>query len=148
MLIGNGGHSLSIKDCVMKEGTIIAYGGIRPESLRDRLKDSKKHHNLATAIHPTAVISQSAVIGEGSQILAMAYIGPGASVGKMCIINTGSIVEHGSVVGDGSHIAPRAVVLGDATVGRCCMIGAGAVVIQGSTVPDDTMVRALTIYKS
>jgi hypothetical protein len=47
---------------------------------------------LATVVHPSAIVSPSARIGEGSVIMPRAVINAGAVIGRNCIVNTGAVV--------------------------------------------------------
>ncbi|MDP1662625.1 MAG: acetyltransferase [Phycisphaerales bacterium] len=82
-----------------------------------------------TVVHPTAIVSPSALIGGGT------YIGPGAivharaRVGAHCIINSGAIVEHDCSLDENVHIAPGAVLAGGVRVGRDALIGLGSRVL-------------------
>ena len=100
----------------------------------DRLvaKANEDGHSLefATAIHPSAIISPSAKIGEGTVVMAGAVINADAVIGKHCIVNTGATVDHDCVVGDYCHIAPGANVSGGTHIGEGTWIGVGACVIQ------------------
>lgn len=105
-----------------------------------------------TIIHPSAVVSKSAIIGRGCMIITRAIVHPDAKIGDHTIINTGAIVEHDNVIGSFCHIAPgvnlgglvrvddftdvftNATVLPDVMIGNHCVVGAGAVVLRD--VPD------------
>ena len=47
---------------------------------------------FGVAIHPSAVVSPSAKIGEGTVIMAGAVVNADAVIGRHCIINTGASV--------------------------------------------------------
>lgn len=81
------------------------------------------------AIHPQAIISPSATIGDGTAVMASAVINAGAKIGKHCIINTGASVDHDCQLEDYVHIAPHAALCGLIKVGEGTLIGAGASVI-------------------
>lgn len=103
---------------------------------------------LATAIHPKAVVAKNASIGPGTVIAAGAVVNPLARIGMNCIINTLSSVDHECILGDAVHISPGTHLGGLVTVddgswigvgaavrdhihiGKCSMIGAGAVVVD------------------
>jgi sugar O-acyltransferase (sialic acid O-acetyltransferase NeuD family) len=91
-------------------------------------------------VHPNAIVSPFAQLGEGVQALAGSVIQPGARLGEGCIVNTRAVVEHDAVLGDFTHVAPGAVVCGDVTLGADCHIGAGAVVRQGLRLGEATVV--------
>ena len=119
----------------------------------ERLKANNSAIEFATAIHPSAVISPSAKIGEGSVVMAGAVVNADAVIGKHCIVNTGATIDHDCVVGDYCHVAPGAHIcggtqIGEGTwvgvgtsiiqclnIGKNCMIGAGSVVVRD--IPDD-----------
>ncbi len=84
---------------------------------------------FGVAVHPSAVVSPSAKIGEGTVIMAGAVVNADAVIGRHCIINTGASVDHECVVGDFCHIAPHAALCGQVHVGEGTLIGVGACVI-------------------
>lgn len=87
-----------------------------------------------TAIHPSAVVSPSAVVGVGTVVAANAVINAEARVGDHCIINTGAIVEHENVLGDFVHLSPAAALGGNVTVGVGTHVGIGACVRNNVTI--------------
>ena len=97
---------------------------------------------FATAIHPSAIISPSAIIGEGTVVMAGAVINADAVIGKHCIVNTGATVDHDCVIGDYCHIAPGANVSGGTHIGEGTWIGVGACVIQCLNIGKDCMIGA------
>jgi sugar O-acyltransferase (sialic acid O-acetyltransferase NeuD family) len=98
--------------------------------------------SLPTLVSPSARVSPSATIGDGSVILPGAVINADARIGRFCIINTGAIVEHGVELGDGVHVCPRAVIAGDVKVGSHTWLGLGAMVIEKLTIGSRTMIGA------
>lgn len=97
---------------------------------------------FGTAIHPSAVVSPSARIGEGTVVMAGAVVNADAVIGKHCIINTGASVDHECVIGDYCHIAPGCAVSGDVHVGEGTWIGVGTTIIQGVRVGKNCFVGA------
>jgi sugar O-acyltransferase (sialic acid O-acetyltransferase NeuD family) len=84
-----------------------------------------------TAIHPSAVISPSVQVGEGTVVMAGALINAESKIGKHCIINTGVSVDHECIIEDYVHVSPHATLCGDVFVGEGTWVGAGTTVIQG-----------------
>lgn len=84
---------------------------------------------FGVAIHPSAVVSPSAKIGEGSVVMPGAIINADAVIGKHCIINTGASIDHECVIGDYCHIAPHVSLCGQVHVSEGTLIGVGASVI-------------------
>ena len=133
-----GGCEL-IKD--ITDDFFVAIGNPRTrERLHKILTDSDK--NIATLIHPNAVIGENVKIGQGSVVMAGAVVNPCTEIGEGCIINTCSSVDHDSNVSDFVHIAVGAHLCGTVSVGTRTWIGAGAVVINNLNVCDDCTVGA------
>lgn len=86
------------------------------------------------AIHPSAIVSPSAIIGEGTVIMQGAIIQVDTRIGKHCIINTGVSVDHESVIGNYVHISPHSTLCGNVKVGEGTWIGAGTTIIPGVTI--------------
>jgi sugar O-acyltransferase (sialic acid O-acetyltransferase NeuD family) len=82
-------------------------------------------------IHPTAIISSYASLGEGVQIMAGAIIQAGSVLGDNSILNTKASIDHDCTIGKHVHVSPGATLCGHILVGEGTHIGAGAVVIQG-----------------
>lgn len=83
---------------------------------------------LATAIHPGAIVARDVPIGPGTVIVAGTVINPGVRIGENVIINTCASVDHECIVEDGAHIAPGVHLGGRARVGQAAWIGIGATV--------------------
>jgi acetyltransferase EpsM len=87
-----------------------------------------------TALHPQAVISPHATLGEGSVVMAGVVINTDVRVGVHSIINTGATLDHDCVIGDFVHISPGVSLAGNVTIGSATHVGIGACVIQGVTI--------------
>lgn len=126
----HGKNVVKASDTEVKGPLIISIGSNRAR----KLISGKHRVRYARAIHPAAVVSPTAAIGEGTVIMPGAVIQADARIGSHCIINTGATVDHDCVVGDFSHISPNASLCGNVTVGEGAWIGAGATVIPGITI--------------
>lgn len=98
--------------------------------------------DFGTAIHPSAIISGTVVINEGSVVMQGAIIQSEAKIGRHCIINTGASVDHDCVIEDFVHISPHSTICGNVTVGEGTWIGAGAIIIQGVKIGKWSVVGA------
>jgi sugar O-acyltransferase (sialic acid O-acetyltransferase NeuD family) len=110
--------------------------------IRQRIADSLIAVQLLSVKHPVAVVSLSAVVGDGSFLAAGAIIGPYAKVGQHSIINHQAVVDHDCVVGDFCHIAPHVSLGGGVKIGHGVLVGAGAVILPGLSVGDAAIIGA------
>ena len=83
-----------------------------------------------TVRHPAAIVSPSAIVCDGAQLLAGAIVNPCAVIGTNAIVNTGAIVEHDCQIGAHAHVAPGARLGGSVKVGDDAHVGLGATVRQ------------------
>jgi len=100
---------------------------------------------FATLIHPSSVVAQGVIIGEGSLVCAGTIIEPESKVGKHCIINTGSIINHHCTLSHYCHIAPSATLCGGVSVDAFSLIGAGAKVLPHLTITTNVIIGAGSI---
>ena len=137
---------LDLQPDVSKISFAVAIGGHRGRE-RVALLKKMKSFNLAaiTIVHSTAFVSRTAIIGEGSQILANSSVCVDVRVGAGCIINTSASVDHDCILGEGVHIGPGAKLAGEITVGDGTFIGTGAVVLPRLTIGSDVIIGAGTV---
>ena len=114
-------------DQLPNEKIIISIGN----NLTRKEISQKIKHTFGKAIHPSAIISEFAQIDAGTVIFHRSIVQSGCSVGKHCILNTMSSIDHDCVLEDFVHISPNAVLCGNVKVGEGTLIGAGASVIPG-----------------
>jgi sugar O-acyltransferase (sialic acid O-acetyltransferase NeuD family) len=93
-------------------------------------------------IHPSAVISSRAELGQGNFIAPGAIMNVNARIGDHCIVNTGAIIDHDCRLGDFVHVAPGAVLSGGVIVGNSTHIGTGSAVVQDTRIGAGTVIGA------
>ncbi|HEV8291058.1 MAG TPA: NeuD/PglB/VioB family sugar acetyltransferase, partial [Tepidisphaeraceae bacterium] len=109
-------------------GAIVAIGDNRiRRTYADQVLESGLE--LITAIHPSAVISQTAKIGRNVLIAPGAIVGTEATIADDVIINTGAVVDHECQISRAAHIAPAAALAGRVEVGEGAFIGIGAKIV-------------------
>lgn len=120
---------------------IVAVGDC---AARLRLAEIAEHHGftLATAVHPSAVISSTAILGPGTMVGPLAVINADSRIGSSVIVNTAAVVEHDCLLADGVHLSPRVVLGGGVSIGRSSWIGIGATVKDHVTIGSNTVVGA------
>ena len=72
---------------------------------------------LARVVHQRAIVSPSAVIDEGSAIMAGAIVGTEARLGEGVIVNCAAVVDHHCRVGDFGHLGVGASMAGGSALG-------------------------------
>src|ERR1043165_4977836 len=98
----------SLRDELRRRGihtAFIGLGSIKNAEPRKRLYELERTSGfeLVRAMHPAAVVSRYALLGDGPMIMAGAVINPAARIGNNVIINSGAIVEHDCEIADHSH---------------------------------------------
>ncbi len=167
VILGAGGHAHVVADIIKAEGNkVIAFLdddlsqpdcsgpisnytnysncefiiGIGNADVREKL--SQLNLKWHTAIHPSAIVSNTVIIGEGTVVMPNAVINSRTKIGNHCIINTGAIVEHDNYIGDYSHVSVGANLGGTVSVGKKCWIGIGATVKNNIAIHNDVMIGA------
>ena len=118
---------------------IISIGSAE---IRRKIVESIDVKKYPVAMHPTAVVSPRAKIGEGTVVMQGAIIQTCVEIGKHCIINTGAVIEHDNVIGDYVHISPKVALGGTTRIGELTHIGIGAAVINNINISKNCVVGA------
>ncbi|MFC4164320.1 acetyltransferase [Epilithonimonas zeae] len=144
--------SNDIDSLLQKENIFYAFG-----SNYNRKSNSLKYKSADfNLIHPSSIISRTAVFGHGNVVMAGAVINSSVQVGNHCVVNTSACIDHDCEIEDFVHISPNAALAGNIKVkegaqvgigasikqnviiGKWSVVGAGAVVIND--VPDNVIV--------
>ena len=120
----------------------LGVGGVGNNHPRARIFERIRGlgFHIANVIHPAAVVSNSAVLGEGVAVMAGAVIGRGTHIGDNVIVNTGASIDHDCHVGDHVHIAPGAALSGGVRVGAFSHVGTGASIRQNVSIGTEAVV--------
>ncbi len=105
-------------------------------------------YTLTPAISASAVVSRTAALGAGVQLIAGAVINAATTLGEGVIVNTNASVDHDCIIGDYVHVAPGAVLGGGVTVGDGALIGLGARVLPGVTIGSGAVVGGGAVVTS
>lgn len=129
---------------------VIAVVGFGEGLVRRRLVQdwSGRGSSFATVIHPAAVVSPHAQLGDGVQVMARAVLNPSAHVGAHAILNTATVVEHDCVIGEGTHLSPGVVLGGGVHIGPWAQVGIQATVLPGISIGEGAIVGAGAVVTS
>ena len=122
-----------LRDMNQFDGAVVAIGDNATRLTKQRHL-SRGSVVLVSVVHPAAVVSPFAEVGQGSVIFAKAVLNPFARLGFGCILNTGATVDHDCELADGVHVSPGAHLGGGVRVGEASWIGIGASVMQGISI--------------
>lgn len=89
---------------------------------------------LATVVSRFAMLSTSASLAEGAQVLPGAVVNAATTIGRAAIVNTNASVDHDGSVGEFAHVAPGCAIGGGVTIGEGAFLGIGARVLPGRTI--------------
>lgn len=95
---------------------------------------------LATVVHPRAIVSPSAVLGAGSAVMAGAIVGTEAHLGVGVIVNSGAVVDHHATVEDVGHLGVNSSMAGGTVLGHAAWLQAGAALGYGVRVSANTVI--------
>ena len=139
-----GGDNLIPK--LVNENTyfLITVGQIKSYSIRKNIAKTLIENNakLATVISPLAYVSKHAYTEEGTIVMNHAVVNAKAKIGKNCIINTMSNIEHGVSIGDFCHISTCAVINGESVIGSGTFIGSNATISNGISIKENSIISA------
>lgn len=128
---------LSISD----KPLVIAIGD-NPARIQKANALKQAGFQFATIIHPRAIISPSAKIGEGTVIFGGAVVNAYATIEDHCIINTNATIEHDCHLATGVHVSPNAALGGGTKIGKLSWVGIGAAVKNAITIGESTIIGA------
>lgn len=132
-LIESGAH----RDDVF---VVALYDNARRRDIFARLDRATRE--IATLVHPSAVVMPSAAIGAGTSIAFFVSVSSMARLGRGVVVRGHAHVAHDASVGDFVFIGPGARVLGRVQVGAGTMIGTGAILFPGVTIGEGCVIGA------
>ena len=110
----NGRSGISVKDPKLAFALLLQLYYPEPES--------------TGVIHPTAVISKDAQIGERVDVRANAYIGDRARIGRGTIIEPGVYIGEDVTIGENTWIGPGVAIYRRCVIGSRVRLHAGVVI--------------------
>ena len=130
---------------LIEQGVKLAangVGGILDINVRIKIFKSLENAGFScpALVHPRATVESSAVIEEGVQVFANAYVGSAVRLHPFCMVNTNAVVSHDCVIGMYSHIAPGALLAGEVQVGARTLIGMGVTIAIGVCIGDNVRI--------
>lgn len=120
---------------------ICAAGdGVLRAKLTERLKS--RGAKFTTLVHPSALIADTAEIGEGTIIFANSIVSDNVKIGEGCFINYQSSVGHDVVMEDYCTIFSKCVICGACRIGTGVTMGTASNIVPGITVSENAYICA------
>jgi sugar O-acyltransferase (sialic acid O-acetyltransferase NeuD family) len=85
-------------------------------------------------IHPSAIISSTAVLAEGVMVAPGSIVTTNVLLGRYVTVNTACTIHHDSVLRAYVNCAPGSNVAGNVVIGEGAHIGTGSQIIQGINI--------------
>lgn len=112
----------------------------------DRLRNIERCREagleFVSAVHPSAIILDQAVVAPGCWINAGCIVGYKAELAAGVMLNTGAQVDHHNVLETCCQLDPGVVTAGHVTVRRTAQIHTGAVIINRVEIGEGAIVGA------
>ena len=118
---------------------IIAIGN---SSIRKKISEKYSSLNYYTAIHPKSIIGNEVKIGAGTAVMANVVINSYSDIGKHCILNTSSVIEHENLIKDYVHISVGAKLAGNVHIGNETWIGISATINNNVSICNNCLIGA------
>lgn len=93
-------------------------------------------------IHESSVVGVNTHIDEGTVVMPLANIGPNSTLGKCCIVNTSSSIDHDCKIDDFASIAPGVISGGIVRIGKRTAISIGATIKHDISIGVDVVIGA------
>ncbi len=93
-------------------------------------------------IHPSAVVSPFAKLGNGILIEAGCLITPNPIIGNNVLINVGSQINHDNIIYDHVQIASGVITSGSVEIGENTLIDAGVIITKNKKVGANCIIGA------
>ncbi|AWG23055.1 MULTISPECIES: acetyltransferase [Flavobacterium] len=118
--------------------------GIGNVSIRNKVLEEFKSKNakFTGIIHPTALISKSAEIGEGTIISHNVSVGPKAKIGSFNVINSRCTIGHDTRIGDSNFLSPQVVLGGYAKIGNSNFLGTNSCLLPEIEIENNNKIMA------
>ena len=127
-----------------KDNEISGIIGTGLNYLRKKISDEvfkiDKTFKWETIISKDAILNGKIKIGEGSLIMSGVVINTHTVIGKHCIINTSSSIDHDNLFSDYSSCAPGVITGGNVKIGKYSYLGIGSVIKHSIDIGFNTVI--------
>ena len=79
-------------------------------------------------VHPSSVVADGVVVGEGASVGPLVSIAAGVSIGDRSVVGAGCVLGRGAKIGEDCLLHPRVVVEDNCRIGDRCIVHSGTVI--------------------
>jgi len=138
------GDLTRLKEMDLKEILLVTAVGTSV-TRRKLVQEAKKvGGQFISIIHPTALVSRWATIGEGAVIQSYSVILPDVKIGNYFAGNGAVRVGHDTIIGDYVHINPTVNIAGGSIIGNDVFIGVKATILKAE-IGDGAVIGACAL---
>jgi len=132
------------QDAIKYIGDYDVVVGIGNNEIRSKIQEGLELQgaNIPVLVHPSAIIGQQVILGYGTVVMAGTVINCCTKIGKGCIVNTGSTIDHDNMIEDYVHVSPGVHTAGTVSIGRRTWLGVGSIVINNIRIIGDCKIGA------
>ncbi|KAA0548637.1 acetyltransferase [Bacillus sp. BGMRC 2118] len=98
--------------------------------------------SIPVLIHPDSVIGNQVELGLGTVIMPGVVINCNTKIGKSCIVNTASSIDHDNILYDYVHVSPGVHIAGTVNIGRGTWLGIGSIVSNNVKITSECIFGA------
>lgn len=136
-------HDINNLDFGLIDAFVVCFGGTNGI---DRVTISNEIRNrgpvAVSAIHSSAYIARSSILGSGAQVMARAVVSEEVVIGDFCILNTNCTIDHECRMGDGVHVMGGASVSGCVKIESYASIGTNATILPHIKIGEGAIIGA------
>ena len=129
-----------LKDRGIKK-VVIAYH-IQQRCLELIAEAKAEELELISAIHPTVIIQEEAIIHPGVMIGAGAIIGYRTEIHPGVLVNNGAQIDHHCVIYPCVDINPGVVIASNVSIHQCSRVHTGATIINSIRIGEEAIIGA------
>tara|TARA_Y100000996_G_C22457185_1_gene616443 strand:- start:221 stop:889 length:669 start_codon:yes stop_codon:yes gene_type:complete len=133
-----------IKDVIKKNNNFRGIVGVGLNFIRKKIVTDinkiNKNFKFQKIISKDAIINANVNIDDGSLIMSGTVINCGTIIGKHCLLNTSSSIDHDNFFGDYSGTGPGTITGGHVEVGELSYIGLGSIIKHEIKIAENTVI--------
>ncbi len=122
----------------------LALGYSKMNTIREKIFNllMKSKREIMSYIHPSAIISEKAVIGIGNILFENIVIQPYVQIGHCNVFQASVNILHHTVIGDYNFLSGGSLINGQVTIKNNCFIGSNSTIRNRITIGNHSLIGA------